>query len=111
MRARKVWQSEFLPLSLGLGALIAALLASATPAESAVSRLAPRETGDRLRVAGAPGDPKLENGEATAIVRSSDGALVDFSRSRAILPSTDQLGTLADIDGLWEIVPMLHLFG
>ncbi len=111
MRARKVWQSEFLPLCLGMGALIAALLASAAPAESAVSRLAPRETGERLRVFGAPGDPKLENGEATAVIRSIDGALVDFFRSRAFLPTIDQLGTVADIDGLWEIVPMMHLFG
>ncbi|HVJ19086.1 MAG TPA: CehA/McbA family metallohydrolase [Polyangiaceae bacterium] len=111
MRARKVWQSELLPISLGLGALVAALLFSANPAESAVARLAPRETGERLRVFGAAGDPKLENGEATAIIRSVDGALVDFFRRRAFLPTIDQLDTVADVDGLWEVVPMMHLFG
>jgi len=111
MRVRKVWRSELLPLSLGIGALLAALLGSAQPAKSRVARLAPNETKERLRVFGKAGDPKLENGEATAVIRSIDGALVDFFRSRAILPTIDQLSTVADIDGVWEIVPMMHLFG
>jgi hypothetical protein len=110
MSARRFWRSEFLPLSIGIAALLSALFFAATPAESAVGRLTENETGERLRVFGRAGEPKLENGEATAIIRASDGALVDFFRSRPFLPSVDQLGTLTDVDGLWEVSPMLHLF-
>jgi hypothetical protein len=103
---------RLLPPLAGTLALILAVLGSAEPGPKLTPgpRLLPGETGERLRVFGQPGDPKLENDKATAIVRSLDGALVDFFPKAPILPSIDQLGTTTDIDGIWEIVPVVYLF-
>jgi hypothetical protein len=60
-----------------------------------------------LRVSAEPGDLLLENAHVTAVIRKRDGALVDFVRKRATLPTSDELGTTADIDGLWDLVPVL----
>ncbi|HEV8245099.1 MAG TPA: hypothetical protein VGP93_05000, partial [Polyangiaceae bacterium] len=104
---------QLFPLSLGFAALLAALLISATPANPtnpAPTRLQAGDTGSRLRIGGEANDPVLLNPEATAIVRSYDGALVDFFRNGAFVPTLDQLGTLTDIDGLWDLLPVVHVF-
>jgi hypothetical protein len=67
-----------------------------------------REIGTRLRVFAKPGDWALSNPAATAVVRKSDGFLSDFWRNSAILPSSEQLGLTADIDGIWQVVPMVR---
>lgn len=66
------------------------------------------DIGTRLRVFGTPGDPKLQNALVTAVVRKSDGFLVDFWRNRPTLPTTAQLGTLTDIDAIWQLVPLVR---
>lgn len=66
------------------------------------------DIGARLRVFGTPGDPKLQNALVTAVVRKSDGFLVDFWRNRPTLPTTAQLGTLTDIDAIWQLVPLVR---
>lgn len=76
--------------------------ASAVP-ELVTTRNIPRA----LRVFAEPGDLLLRNAEVSAVVRRRDGALVDFVRERPILPSADQLGTMTEIDGVWELVPVL----
>ncbi len=103
-------RSPLVPLALGSAALFGALLISAVPVAPGPTRLAPGDTGDRLRIAGETDDPKLENDDVTAVVRRSDGALVDFFRSRAFVPTIDQLGTLTDIDGVWDLVPISYQF-
>lgn len=61
----------------------------------------------RLRVMGKPGDLALENRSVTAIVRRSDGWLVDFWPNRKTNPSAPQLGHITAIDGLWLLHPVL----
>ncbi|MCC6216078.1 MAG: CehA/McbA family metallohydrolase [Polyangiaceae bacterium] len=63
------------------------------------------ELAGRLRVFGAPGDPLLEGRDVVAVVRRSDGWLVDLWRTRPILPSAPQLGTEASADALWYLAP------
>ncbi len=85
--------------------------ASATSADAPGVRpiaLTKRDLGTRLRVFGSPGDPKLETAQVTAVVRRTDGFLVDFWRNRPILPTTAQLGTLTDIDAIWQIHPIVR---
>lgn len=94
-----------------LGTLLL-LTGSATSADFAGVRpgtLTHADIGSRLRVFGTPGDPKLENAQVTAVVRRTDGFLVDFWRNRAVLPTTAQLGTLTDIDALWHLSPLVHI--
>ncbi len=98
------------PLALGFAALFGALLISAAPVAPTPGRLRPADVGSRLRIAGLPNDAKLENEAVTAVVRNSDGALVDFFRSRAFVPTIDQLGTVSDIDGIWDFVPIAYQF-
>jgi hypothetical protein len=64
-----------------------------------------RDVVDKLRVFGVPGDPKLESVDAVAVVRRSDGFLVDFWPRRPTLPSSEQLGTTLDVDALWQFHP------
>ncbi len=61
----------------------------------------------RLRVFGKPGDYALRNATCTAIVRKSDGWLVDFWRESDALPTAPQLKSLSSIDGLWSINPIV----
>ena len=63
------------------------------------------------RVFAKPGDLRLDNAEVTAVVRAKDGALVDFLRKGVVLPTSDVLGTTTDIDGLWDLVPLLSVDG
>lgn len=93
------------------GALLLVAGTAATSAEVPGVRpgtLSGGDIGSRLRVFGTPGDPKLENAAVTAVVRRSDGFLVDFWRNRPILPSSAQLGTLTDVDALWQLVPSVR---
>ncbi len=77
------------------------------PPMPAPRTVVPVDIGTRLRVFARPGDALLENAQATAVVRSRDGWLVDFWRTRAILPTVDQLGATTDIDGLWKLYQVL----
>lgn len=61
----------------------------------------------RLRVFGRPGDLALRNRTCTAIVRKSDGWLVDFWRTDDAPPTAPQLKTLTAIDGLWSVNPIV----
>jgi hypothetical protein len=65
------------------------------------------DLGTRLRVFARVGDPKLENEQVTAVVRASDGWLVDYWRNHAILPTSPQLGATTNIDGLWKVYQVL----
>src|SRR5687768_7916445 len=64
------------------------------------------DAGERLRVFAGPGDYKLENTEITAVVRKRDGFLTELWQNRARLPSSEQLDTTTDIDGIWQIYPI-----
>lgn len=63
--------------------------------------------GDRLRVGGRPGDLALVGKDVVAIVRKSDGYLVDFWRSRPTAASAAQLKLTPNIDGLWMLHPVV----
>jgi hypothetical protein len=63
------------------------------------------------RVFAKPGDLRLDNADVTAVVRATDGALVDFLRKGPVLPTSDVLGTTTDIDGIWDLVPLLTVDG
>lgn len=92
--------------------LVTAVFASAESGSNKLRgpRVRAGELGERLRVFAEPDDPKLENDRVTAVVRAQDGALVDFFQNAPILPTIDQLGTTTDIDGIWEVVPVVFLF-
>lgn len=88
--------------------------ASWVAAEGAEPAIAPallteRDIGAKLRVFATPGDYKLENPFSTAVVRRKDGWLTEFWRSGAILPTAPQLGTITDIDGIWQFHPIVRL--
>ncbi len=61
----------------------------------------------RLRIFGKAGDLALRNQSVTAIVRKSDGWLVDFWPNDERAPTEPQLGTLSSVDGLWVLHPVL----
>lgn len=61
----------------------------------------------RLRVMGKPGDLALRNRSVTAIVRKSDGWLVDFWPNKPTRPTAAQLDGITAIDGLWLLHPVL----
>jgi hypothetical protein len=94
-----------------LGALGSAALAAVALAQSrGFVRPAPlrsTDIGDRLRVFAKAGDYKLENQLVTAVVRRKDGWLTEFWQNRARLPTAPQLGTVTDIDGLWQVHPIV----
>jgi hypothetical protein len=71
--------------------------------------LTAQDIGQRLRVFATPGDYKLQNSEATAAIRRQDGWLTEFWPNRVRLPSTPQLGTTSDIDGIWQVHPVLYV--
>ena len=64
--------------------------------------------GSRLRVFGEPGDLAIRNRAATAIVRKSDGWLVDFWPNDPTAPTAPQLKGLVSVDGLWHLHPVVH---
>lgn len=93
--------------------IVGLLLCASTATSGDVGSVRPKsltaaEVGSRLRVFGTAGDPKLENADVTAVVRRTDGFLVDFWRNRPILPTTSQLGTLTDVDAIWQIHPIVR---
>ncbi|MCC6663251.1 MAG: CehA/McbA family metallohydrolase [Polyangiaceae bacterium] len=97
-------------VALGLVGLLL-VSASATSADAPGVRpraLTKHDAAARLRVFGSAGDPTLENPAVTAVVRKTDGFLVDFWRNRPVLPTTAQLGTLTDIDALWQVHPIVR---
>jgi len=98
-----------------LPASLLAVAASAASGDGARSpsphALTQAEIGTRLRVFAAPGDFALSNDDVTAVVRKQDGWLTELWRNRPILPTTEQLGTLTDIDGLWQMHPIVRVGG
>jgi hypothetical protein len=67
------------------------------------------DIGGRLRVFAKPGDFALKNDVVTAVVRKSDGFLTEFWRNQPTLPTSEQLGLTTNIDGIWQIVPVVRL--
>ncbi len=61
----------------------------------------------RMRVTGQPGDLALENPAAVAVVRRSDGWLVDFWPTTPVAATAPQLAGLTAIDGLWLMHPVV----
>ncbi|HMJ12543.1 MAG TPA: hypothetical protein VK524_14060, partial [Polyangiaceae bacterium] len=93
-----------------LGLLLAAGVALAAGPESvAPSLLSEHDIGQRLRVFATAGDYKLQNRDVTAVVRRQDGWLTEFWPNRPRLPTVEQLGTLTDIDGIWQVHPVLYV--
>ncbi len=64
--------------------------------------------GGRLRVGAKVGDLALVNRSVTAVVRKSDGWLVDFWKNQPALPTVPQLKLDTAIDGLWQLHPTLN---
>jgi hypothetical protein len=79
------------------------------PPPVSVVEATPALLGGRLRVHGRPGDPALRSSHVTAVVRKTDGWLVDFWPAKPALPSAPQLKDLRAIDGLWLLHPILHV--
>jgi len=103
LRRSVAWAA--LGLSLG-GAGLGAARPGAGVAATQVTEPLPA-----LRAFARPGDLRLDNAEVTAVVRATDGALVDFLRKGAVLPTSDALGATTDIDGLWDLLPLLTVDG
>ncbi len=85
------------------------LRGNSAPLTVSPSRLTAEDIGHKLRVFAAPGDFKLENELATAVVRKKDGWLTELWSNRATLPTAKQLGVTTDIDALWRFFPMVQL--
>ena len=104
---RPVWHAV-----LGFSAAIAALAwlraIAANPQAVAPGVLTQQDIGTRLRVFALPGDYKLENSLVTAVVRKRDGYLTEFWPVRPRVPTSDQLGTESDIDGIWQVQPIVY---
>ncbi len=64
-----------------------------------------------LRIGATPGDLALENDMATAVVRKSDGALIDFWPHLPESPSAEQLGSETHVDSLWDMHPVVRVDG
>lgn len=112
--ARVLWARvprplRYLPLALGLGGLVFAVERSFSAAGVAPALVTSANRPQGLRIFAEPRDVLLQNAHVSAVIRRRDGALVDFSRRRATLPTTDQLGATTDIDGLWELLPLVVL--
>lgn len=93
------------------GALAAAGLVGAAPSAGG-ARPAPltrADIGGRWRVFATPGDHKLQNAAVTAVIRRRDGWLTELWRNTAVLPTAPQLGTVTDIDALWQVHPIVRL--
>lgn len=67
------------------------------------------ELGNRLRVFATAGDWKLQNLAATAVIRKSDGWLTEFWRNPLVLPTSDQMDTLTEVDGIWQVMPVVRI--
>jgi hypothetical protein len=97
--------------ALGFGATIAAittLLAFAADPPAVAPTLVTLNDVGKLRVFALPGDYKLENSLVAAVVRKRDGFLTEFWPIRPRLPTSDQLGTESDIDGIWLVQPIVY---
>jgi hypothetical protein len=99
------------PPALLLLALLAAFLArpvaAQPPQPRAVFVVTEATIAGRLRVMGRPGDLALRNRAATAIVRKSDGWLVDFWLNSPGASTAAQLDGTSAIDGLWVLHPVV----
>jgi hypothetical protein len=93
---------------LSLTAALSVTAIAADPTAVAPALLTPSDIAGRLRVFALPGDYKLENALVTAVVRKRDGFLTEFWPVRPRLPTSDQLGTESDIDGIWQIQPIVY---
>jgi hypothetical protein len=105
--------SRFAIGAIAFGGLvaIASLVAADAPPRSGIAPaiLSAADIGDRLRVFAKPGDYKLQNVSVTAVVRKKDGWLTELWRNGAVLPTAPQLGTITNIDGLWQLHPIVRL--
>lgn len=95
-----------------LGLLVALVAGSAAGGEAprgpTPHALTKAEIGTRLRIFAKEGDFALSNGAITAVVRKKDGWLTELWRNRAVLPTSEQLGTLTDVDGIWQVHPIVR---
>lgn len=96
-------------VSASLAAAIVPLGDSKSQTGTAPSLVTEANAPQALRVFAEPGDVLVENAEVSAVIRRRDGALVDFFRRKPTLPTVDQLGTLTEIDGIWELLPIAVL--
>jgi hypothetical protein len=78
------------------------------PRGVAPASLTLNDIGTRLRVFAQPGDYKLQNPVVAAVVRKRDGWLTEFWPMRPRIPTSDQLGTETDIDGIWQVHPIVY---
>lgn len=101
------------PAAWVLGVLVALVTAFglAGPRAAGVTPMQVITPPPGLRVFAKPGDLRLDNAEVTAVVRASDGALIDFLRKGPVLPTSDVLGSTTDIDGVWDLLPLLSVDG
>jgi len=106
-KPKSITMRRALAVLLALSSLALAIWAAAQARGVAPAPLTQTDIGDRLRVFARPGDFKLENTRATAVVRKQDGWLTEFWQNRARLPSSEQLGTITEIDGIWQIHPLV----
>jgi hypothetical protein len=100
-----------LPLLLLLAAAIGAPSQHARAVDPALPRafeLNPDLVAGWLRIGGKAGDLVLRNRTVTAIVRKRDGWLLDFFPNDGGVSSAPQLKGLTQVDGLWQLHPVLH---
>jgi hypothetical protein len=93
-----------LDVLLAIGIVVAAMFAdrrTGRPSQGTTFEIAPGSKFGRMRVFAEPGDFALANTAVTAVVRRTDGKLVDFWPNRPAAPTVDQLGDTRNIDGLW----------
>jgi len=88
-------------------ALLACAVANSEPARSHPRTFDVEASTTRgiLRAFGQPGDFGLRNDGVNAVVRKSDGWLVDFWPRRATVPTVAALGENRHVDGLWMLEP------
>jgi hypothetical protein len=96
-------------VAAGAGALGAS--SGAAPGGMSIRVMTAADLPSGLRVSAKPLDLRLDNAEVIAVVRASDGALVDFLRRGVVLPSSDALGATTGIDGVWDLSPIVLVGG
>jgi hypothetical protein len=103
-------------IALGLSLAAAALAVGVSRAEPDFTNQGPAplpltqpEIGGRLRVFAGAGDWKLQNPLVTAVIRKRDGWLTEFWRNTLVLPTSDQLDTLTEVDGIWQVMPVVRI--
>jgi hypothetical protein len=94
-------------LVLALTALFSQPVAAQLSKPKRVFTVTAATVAGRLRAMGRPGDFALRNQAVTAIVRKSDGWLVDFWPNSPTDASAEQLAGTPPIDGLWQLHPTL----